>query len=114
SVPSERNQAKQLALSLHGRLPLIYGSRGWKGVAAYRWKSQFNENGKSPAIWNVFPELNHNETVGWEAPPEVTRRMYLILLRDQADPVRIQKRIDVTRSLMAGHIAGVTEFWAEG
>src|SRR5690606_41172177 len=63
-VPAEGNLAKQLALRLHGKLPLIYGTGGWRGAVAYRWKCQINENAKAPAWCNTFPELNHNETVG--------------------------------------------------
>ncbi len=113
-VAAEKNPAKQLALSLKGKLPLIYGSRGWKGTVAYRWKCQINENAKAPAVWNVFPELNHNETVGWESPREVTNQMELVLLRDQRDDRRTQARIETTREIMEESISGVTELWAEG
>ena len=113
-VPVAANPAKQLALSLKGKLPLIYGSRGWKGTAAYRWKCQINENAKAPAIWNVFPELNHNETVGWESPGELTQQIGVVVLRDRNDDERIQVRIDTTKEIMAGAVGGLTELWAEG
>lgn len=113
-VPTEQNEAKKLALSLKGKLPLIYGSEGWKGTAAYRWKTQINENSKAPAVWNAFPELNHNETVGWEAPKEVTRSFEVVVLRDRNDLDRIQTRIEVTREIMEGAVSGITELWAEG
>jgi len=114
AVPVDENPAKQLALELKGRLPLIYGSKGWKGTAAYRWKTQINENAKAPAAWNVFPELNHNETVGWESPDAVMRSVHLVILRDEADERRVQARIDITREIMESAVAGVTELWAEG
>lgn len=113
-VPAASNPAKQLALELKGRLPLIYGSCGWKGTAAYRWKTQINENAKAPAYWNVFPELNHNETVGWESPDGVMKNVHLVILRDEADPPRVQARIDITREIMEESVADVTELWAEG
>lgn len=113
-VPVSDNPAKQLALELKGRLPLVYGSHGWKGTAAYRWKTQINENAKAPAAWNVFPELNHNETVGWESPAGVMKSVHLVLLRDESDPERVQARIDITREIMEDAIGDVTELWAEG
>lgn len=113
-VPTATNPAKQLALRLHGKLPLVYGTGGWRAVVAYRWKGQFNENAKAAAWWNTFPELNHNETVGWEAPPEVTRRVELIVLRDRADGPRINRRIQVTVDIMAPAIAGVTQIDSRG
>ncbi len=113
-VPTAQNPAKQLALQLYGKLPLIYGSGGWRGVAAYRWKTQINENAKAPAVWNTFPELNHNETVGWEVPEAVTRQFQVVVLRDQEDPAPIRRRIEVTSQIMAPHVAGISEVWAEG
>ena len=110
----EQNPAKQLAAALVDKVPLILGSQSWKGMAAYRWKCQFNENSKVPAFWNVFPELNHNETVGWEFPPAVTKMFYVVVLRDSADNSRVNRRIEVTKAIMAPRIAGGSEFWAEG
>lgn len=113
-VPVSENLAKQLALSLKGKLPLVYGSYGWTGTAAYRWKTQINENSKAPAVNNTFPELNHNETVGWEVPEEVTKQIELVILRDRMDNDRVKARIEVTREIVEGRVSGVTELWSEG
>lgn len=112
-VPFEHNPMKQLALACAGKIPLVYGSGGWRGVAAYRWKTQVNENSKALCFSNAFPELNHNETVGWEYP-ELTREFHVIMLRDPADTERMNTRVEVTKSIMAERIAGQTEVWAEG
>lgn len=113
-VPSAANPAKQLAARLYGKLPLIYGTGGWRAVVAYRWKGQINENAKAPAWWNTFPELNHNETVGWEAAPDVTRLVELIVLRDRADSPRVNRRIQVTVDIMRPVVSGVTEVSSRG
>jgi len=113
-VPTGANAAKQLALRFHGKLPLIYGTGAWRAVVAYRWKGQINENAKAPAWWNTFPELNHNETVGWEIPPEVTRLVELVVLRDRDDGPRINRRIQVTVDIMADALSGVTQVWSRG
>ena len=63
---------------------------------------QINENAKAPAAWNVFPEVNHNETVGWEAPQDVNRRIHLILLRDAKDEVRIHQRVELVEHCIEG------------
>lgn len=112
-IPFEHNAAKQLAFACAGKIPLVYGSGGWLGVAAYRWKCQVNENSKALCFWNTFPELNHNETVGWEYP-ELTKEVHTVILRDPAVNPRIQKRVDVTKAIMADHVAGQTEVWAAG
>ena len=41
--PSGQNPAKQLAIALHARIPVIYGTQGYRGVIAVRWKGQFND-----------------------------------------------------------------------
>lgn len=114
SVPAQQNPAKQLAGRFYERLPIIYGSHGWKGVVAYRWKTQINENAKAPAYWNAFPELNHNETVGWEAAYDVTSKFEVAILRGDDDSPRIDRRIEVTSEIMAARVSGIHEFQAEG
>ncbi|MBO8142289.1 MAG: bifunctional phosphoglucose/phosphomannose isomerase [Firmicutes bacterium] len=113
-APVQSNAAKQLAARLFGKLPLVYGTGGWRSAAAYRWKCQINENAKAPAWCNTFPELNHNETVGWEVPQAVTGLVELVVLRDRADSPRINRRIEVTVDIMRPAIAGVTEVWSRG
>ncbi len=51
--------------SLHGAIPIITGA-GLTAPIAYRWKTQFNENAKSPAFAGELPEIDHNEMVGWK------------------------------------------------
>ncbi|HEY3782779.1 MAG TPA: bifunctional phosphoglucose/phosphomannose isomerase [Fimbriimonadaceae bacterium] len=63
---SGNNPAKQLALQLHGKTPIIYGLGNWQTAVAGRWKTQINENAKLPAFANAFPELSHNEILGWK------------------------------------------------
>jgi glucose/mannose-6-phosphate isomerase len=61
------------------------------------WKIKLNENAKTPAFWNFFPELNHNEMVGWTLPQG---KFSVIFLRDPDDHPANQKRFDVTAALM--------------
>lgn len=84
-------------------------------VAAYRFKCDLNEYGKTPAFWNAFPELNHNEIVGWNQLADVTSRSFLlILLRDSAEHPRVDLRIDITKALVEDNLAEVTEVRSEG
>jgi len=112
-TPVEQNPAKKLAKSLYGRLPVIWGVAGTTEVAAQRWKGQINENAKAPAYWNVFPELNHNEIVGFEQPGEVLGSIWLVILRDPEDHPRVNLRMEITRSFV-GAAAGISEFTASG
>lgn len=113
-VPLDENPAKQMAANFHNRIPVIWGASGTTEVVAQRWKGQVNENAKAPAYWNVFPELNHNELVGFQYPPELLQRLYIVILRDPRDHPRVVLRYAVTREIMEKAVAGVTEVTATG
>ncbi|WP_334109376.1 bifunctional phosphoglucose/phosphomannose isomerase [Thermodesulfitimonas autotrophica] len=112
--PVAQNPAKQLALNFKGRLPIIWGASGTTEVVAQRWKGQINENAKAPAYWNVFPELNHNEIVGFEEPAALIRQLWVVILRDKGDHVRVGYRMEITRRVIEGKVAGVTEVTSTG
>lgn len=113
-TPAAQNPAKQLAERLYGRLPFFYGASPWSAVVAYRWKGQFNENAKNLSHSNAFPELNHNETVGWEFPTSLTTQTEVVLLRDREDHPKVQKRFEVTADIMRPHVSGITQVWSTG
>jgi glucose/mannose-6-phosphate isomerase len=113
-VPVDSNPAKKLALQVYGKIPVIHGSCSWKAVVATRWKGQINENSKALAYHNTYPELNHNEIVGWESPVDLLKVTEIINLRDEHDLPQIQKRIDVTKLVSSKVMAGVSDIWARG
>ena len=110
----EDNATKRLAKDLMGYLPVIYGSEGFPSVAALRWKAQFNEMAKVPAFYNSFPELNHNETVGWLHLEEVCSRAHVVVLRDPDEHPRLEKRIGITMDLLEGSVGRMTQVCARG
>jgi glucose/mannose-6-phosphate isomerase len=110
----DSNPTKRLAKDLVGFVPVVYGSEGALSVAALRWKAQLNENAKVAAFHNSFPELNHNETVGWLNPPEVCSRFHLIVLRDRGEHPRIEKRIAITTDLLEESVGHITQVCARG
>jgi len=96
-VPLEKNFAKRVALEIFGTIPVVYCYNPYKSVGL-RFKDQVNENCKLPARCDVFPELNHNEIMGWEASRSVLKRYTLVLLRDlEAEPSEVKARIDVLK-----------------
>jgi len=112
-IPTEDNQAKKLALELVETIPIIYGFRQYQSVG-HRLKTQFNENSKVPSKHDVFPELNHNETVGWEAPELLTKNYSIILIRDPDEPPEIRHRIETTKALAFHKAKKVLEIHARG
>jgi glucose/mannose-6-phosphate isomerase len=112
-VPTKNNRAKQLATELMGTIPVIYGFRQYNSIAQ-RLKAQFNENSKVPSKSEVFPELNHNETVGYGAPETLTKKLSIVLIRDRQEPPEIRNRIETTTKLVFSRANRVMEIWAEG
>jgi glucose/mannose-6-phosphate isomerase len=98
-VPAADNPAKQLAFTCLGRAVSIYGA-GYLAPVARRWKTQLNENAKTWASWEEFPELNHNAIVGYEYPPRLRDDVQVIVLRGRFLPERILTRMTVTDSLL--------------
>jgi glucose/mannose-6-phosphate isomerase len=112
-IPTEENLAKKLALELLETIPVIYGFRQYQSIA-HRLKTQFNENSKVPSKHDFFPELNHNETVGWEAPEHLTKNYSIVLIRDPDEPPEIRHRIETTKSLVLHKAKQVPEIYARG
>jgi glucose/mannose-6-phosphate isomerase len=112
--PQPDNPAKQLARSLLGRVPVVYAASRFAKPAALRWKCQINENSKVYAVWNSFPELNHNETVGWALSGQPDGLFEVVVLRDVSDPPRLALRVESTREIALGGAAGVHEVHSEG
>ena len=114
-APLSENRAKDLAVSLHGKVPVIYGVQGRTGAVASRWRGQFHENSKNWATFNVLPELDHNEITGWASLSEVTRKLvYLIFLEDSEDGERMARRREITRKLIGPHVSGWSRVASHG
>jgi len=113
-VLEKDNPAKTLARKLYGKIPLIYGSSNLTDIIAVRWKGQFNENSKHPAFYNAFPELNHNEIMGFEGDKELLKSLEIVILRSPYESKRIKKRIDITTGILKECVSGITQLWPEG
>lgn len=101
---------KFLAKKLIGKIPIIYSSEKYRALA-YNLKTKFNENTKIPAFINTFPELNHNELVGFQPLSEATihrhlqmlavcRNLAVLILRDKEENEVILKRMALTAELI--------------
>lgn len=89
-------KGKELAKLLFDKTPIIYASSEFKYTAMV-WKIKLNENSKTPAFWNFFPELNHNEMVGFTNPQS---NFFIIMLKDSLDNPKNLKRYESTANLL--------------
>lgn len=90
------NRGKELAKKLTGKTIIVYSSTKFKSLAMI-WKIKFNENSKVPAFYNFFPELNHNEMVGFTNPQS---KFFILMLRDSGDHPQNLKRFENTARLL--------------
>lgn len=111
--PFKGNFSKKLATNVCGTVPVVYGFGFYRSVAQ-RFKQQFNENSKVPSKWEVLPELNHNEIVGWEKAGKLANCFSAIIIRDKDEPEQTRCRIEATKELLSGKVAGIYEVWSRG
>jgi glucose/mannose-6-phosphate isomerase len=94
------NHAKAVARELYGCLPVLYGLGSWQGAVAYRWKGQINENAKNMASAHAYPELCHNEVLGWVgAKSQGVQQWRTVVLRDGGESAKMRTRAQVTARL---------------
>ncbi len=99
-IDTQQNQAKKLAIRLHGKLPIIYASNDHFDAVSTRWKGQLCENAKMLAFNNVFPEFNHNELVGWKVLSDYRDDLIVVILKDGDDHPRIKSRMEIVKTIV--------------
>jgi glucose/mannose-6-phosphate isomerase len=109
---AEDNAAKRTADWIADRVPVIWGAEGIGSVAAMRWKTQMNENGKVPAFHAAMSELDHNEVVGWVEP--YGERFALVALRHDGEPPELAARFPLSAEIAESAGAEVREIRARG
>lgn len=103
-------KAKELALKLKGKLPVVYAPEELQAVA-YRFKTELNENSKQLAVYSVVPELDHNEINAWLGLGRKDCEFFF--LRYEGESKKIAKRFRITRTVMGKHF-NVTEVNLKG
>jgi glucose/mannose-6-phosphate isomerase len=111
-TPEVKNLPKQLAKQLVGKTPIVYS-----GVlmfpAARKWKICINENAKNTAWCNFYPELSHNEFIGWSSHP-VEKPFAPVNLISSFEHPRILKRFEITERMLSGKKPAAVEVRAKG
>jgi glucose/mannose-6-phosphate isomerase len=108
-----QQKASDIAAKLKGKLPILYADNKLEGVLV-RTMQQIAENAKHLSHVNVFPEMNHNELVGWEHPKEIYANATLILVRSSFEHPRTTMRLEICKEIFAKHVATIIELEAKG
>jgi glucose/mannose-6-phosphate isomerase len=95
------NHLYDLAGTLMGQLPVIYGVAGTTEALAIRLRGQLAENSKIFASHHILPEQNHNEIVGLAERIKHTGDPLVIWLADREDHLRVG-----LRRKLAGELTG--------
>ncbi|MCM8789420.1 MAG: bifunctional phosphoglucose/phosphomannose isomerase [Candidatus Omnitrophica bacterium] len=113
-VALKDNIAKQVASKLFGKFAIIYSASIHFDICAVRLRSQIAENSKSLSSSHLFPEMNHNEIVGWQNPRKLFKNLLVILLRDKEMHKRTQKRMEITSDIIRKEDVPLLEIWSRG
>jgi glucose/mannose-6-phosphate isomerase len=113
-IPRKNNPAKKMAVEIFGKFPVIYAGQDHMDAVVTRWRGQLAENSKTLSSGGLFPEMNHNEIMGWENPKIAIKECVAVVLRDADDHPRISKRMDVTRKILMRDKVKVLEARSSG
>ncbi len=90
--------AQALAAKLKGKFPIFYGDARLEPVLV-RNQQQIAENSKQLSHQNVFPEMNHNELVGWRFPEWLWKDTVTVLLHTDYDNSRSRIRMQICEDI---------------
>ena len=105
-----QKKAKTIATKLNGKLPIIYASADFEGVAT-RFRQQLNENSKMLCWHHAIPEMNHNELVGWR---DKDPNKAVVILRNEDDYERVQMRIEINKKVIKKYTPNIIEIYSKG
>ncbi len=105
-----KTKAKLLAENLYTNTPVIYSDDAYEGIAI-RMRQQINENSKSLCWHHKFPEMNHNELVGWASGND---KLAVIILRSSDDHPQTQKRMELCKGIFSKYTKNINEVYAKG
>jgi glucose/mannose-6-phosphate isomerase len=106
-------EAELIAKKLRGKLPVIYCDTRLQSVAV-RFQQQLNENAKHFAHVNMFPEMNHNEIMGWQYPEALLSILQVVYLYSDHDHERVEKRMELCRGIFEKRSNPIIDIVGEG
>lgn len=108
-----KKEAKELAIPLKDKFPILYADAILEPMLI-RFQQQINENAKQLCHVAVFPEMNHNELVGWHLPKEILSTTHILLFHSDYDHERVSRRMEICEDIFNKHTAAITHISAKG
>lgn len=103
-------ESEKLSAKIFDKTPVIYCEDSLEPIAI-RWKQQLNENSKMLCWHNVYPELNHNELVGWR---QANKDIALLFLLTGDEYYRNKHRMQLNRSIFSAVTDSIYDIEAKG
>ena len=100
SKHNDANDIFNLAKNIYSKLPIIYADSESLETVAVRLKGQICENGKILSYHSIFPEMNHNEIVGWQNNSEFFSNYYVLWLIDKEMNQRNKSRHEIISDIL--------------
>lgn len=107
---SIKAEAQKIAARLINKFPILYSLGSCEGTVV-RFRQQINENSKMLCSHNTFPEMNHNELVGWTTKND---DLIVITFHTSFDYARTKKRYEVCKPIFEKYSSGVIDITAKG
>ncbi|MBK9285891.1 MAG: bifunctional phosphoglucose/phosphomannose isomerase [Sphingobacteriaceae bacterium] len=105
-----KTKAQQIASKISNKIPVIYSLGSCEGVSV-RFRQQINENSKMLCWHHVFPEMNHNELVGWTTKND---NLAVLTFHTSFDYKRTKKRYEICKPIFEKYSSGVIDIEAKG
>lgn len=105
-----QTEAEKIASFFLGKIPVLYIASEREGLAV-RFRQQINENSKMLCWHSVYPEMTHNELVGWTIEND---DLAVLFMRSENDHVRTRKRMDITKEVYSKYTKNVMDIIALG
>lgn len=99
NCPTAKNQAKQTALALEGKIPIVVAAEFLSGNA-HALSNQINENAKNFSAYYLISELNHHLMEGLARPTSNPRNLHFLFLESGLYYSKNRARFKVTKDIL--------------
>jgi len=111
--PVKNNRAKQMALRLYGKIPVIVGAEFLAGNLKIL-RNQFNETGKNFAAYLELPDLNHYALESLANPQSNKANLIFLFINSSLYHPRVQRRARLTKQIARKNKIKAVEYWPRG
>jgi len=98
-VKIKNNKAKQIALKMHGKMPVLVGSEFLMGNI-HIFRNQITETCKTFSTFLELPDLNHFAMEGLQYPKSNQKNMLFFFIESELYHKRIQQRAILTKKVV--------------